>query len=159
MFSKFMKDLKNAMLDEKPRYDRKFREIVIKVQVKQKEEKERMKKVKVPKVRVEPVKPRSKFDSSDEEENYGDINEFGNYSMVKNEEKCAGKWSTKDIHDVKFNEDKLQMQFRSGRLGIFGFAINRYCNLPFQSWEMKPNTKRCEKLQFYHLCVYEMEIY
>lgn len=43
-----------------------------------------------------------------------------------------GHWSNRDIHDVKFNEDKLTIQFRTGRLGFFGFAANRYSNLPFQ---------------------------
>ncbi|KAM8720390.1 hypothetical protein ACLKA7_006439 [Drosophila subpalustris] len=28
-----------------------------------------------------------------------------------------GKWSTRDVHDTKFNEDKLSIQFRTGRLG------------------------------------------
>lgn len=43
-----------------------------------------------------------------------------------------GHWSSRDVHDVKFNEDKLTIQFRTGRLGYFGFAANRYSNLPFQ---------------------------
>lgn len=29
-----------------------------------------------------------------------------------------GKWSTRDVHDTKFNEDKLSIQFRTGRLGM-----------------------------------------
>lgn len=46
-----------------------------------------------------------------------------------------GHWSARDVHDVKFNEDKCTIQFRTGRLGYFGFAANRYSNLPFQvSW-------------------------
>uniref|UniRef100_A0A1B0CYM2 Uncharacterized protein n=1 Tax=Phlebotomus papatasi TaxID=29031 RepID=A0A1B0CYM2_PHLPP len=49
------------------------------------------------------------------------------------------KWSTRDVHDVKFNEDKLTIQFRTGRLGCFGFAANRYSNLPYQTWELKPD--------------------
>lgn len=28
-----------------------------------------------------------------------------------------GKWTGRDIHDTKFNEDKLSIQFRTGRLG------------------------------------------
>lgn len=43
-----------------------------------------------------------------------------------------GHWSSRDVHDVKFNEDKFTIQFRTGRLGYFGFAANRYSNLPFQ---------------------------
>lgn len=55
--------------------------------------------------------------------------------------KKIGKWCTRDVHDVKFNEDKLTIQFRIGRLGVFGFAANRYSNLPYQTWEMKPDVK------------------
>uniref|UniRef100_A0A1I8PE80 IC97/Casc1 N-terminal domain-containing protein n=1 Tax=Stomoxys calcitrans TaxID=35570 RepID=A0A1I8PE80_STOCA len=50
-----------------------------------------------------------------------------------------GKWSTRDVHDTKFNEDKISIQFRTGRLGIFGFALNRYSNMPYQTWEIKPD--------------------
>lgn len=64
-------------------------------------------------------------------------------AMVKgaNIKRCSGKWSTRDIHDVKFNEDKLTIQFRTGRLGSFAFATSRYSNFPYQSWESKPEFK------------------
>ncbi|CRK91757.1 CLUMA_CG005391, isoform A [Clunio marinus] len=64
-------------------------------------------------------------------------------TLVKeaNMKRCSGRWSTRDIHDVKFNEDKLTIQFRTGRLGCFAFASNRYSNFPFQSWEFKPEFK------------------
>lgn len=58
--------------------------------------------------------------------------------MEKEEEQMAGRnmqmghWSSRDVHDIKFNEDKFTIQFRTGRLGFFGFAANRYSNLPFQ---------------------------
>ena len=47
-------------------------------------------------------------------------------------------WSTKHVHDVKFNEEKQTITFRTGRLGIHGLAGYKYANLPFQSWELKP---------------------
>ncbi|XP_068974364.1 dynein axonemal intermediate chain 7 homolog isoform X2 [Bombus flavifrons] len=47
-------------------------------------------------------------------------------------------WSTKHVHDVKFNEEKQTITFRTGRLGIHGLAAYKYANLPFQSWELKP---------------------
>lgn len=64
-------------------------------------------------------------------------------AMVKeaNLKRCSGRWSTRDIHDVKFNEDKLTIQFRTGRLGSFAFAASRHSNYPFQSWESKPEFK------------------
>ncbi|XP_043072312.1 dynein axonemal intermediate chain 7 [Drosophila grimshawi] len=52
-----------------------------------------------------------------------------------------GKWSTRDVHDTKFNEDKLSIQFRTGRLGIFGFALNKYSNMPYQTWDLRPDLK------------------
>ncbi|XP_017490680.1 PREDICTED: axonemal 84 kDa protein-like [Rhagoletis zephyria] len=52
-----------------------------------------------------------------------------------------GKWSTRDVHDTKFNEEKLSLQFRTGRLGIFGLALNRYSNMPYQTWEIRPDFK------------------
>ncbi|XP_035786611.1 protein CASC1-like [Anopheles albimanus] len=84
---------------------------------------------------------KSKFDSDDEDVDYGNILEVGNYVMVDNEKRYIGKWSTRDVHDVKFNEDKLTIQFRIGRLGSFAFAANRYSNVPYQSWELKPDIK------------------
>lgn len=51
----------------------------------------------------------------------------------------VGRWSSRDVHDVKFNEDKLSIQFKIGRLGAFGLAINWYSNLPFQTWELRPD--------------------
>ncbi|XP_071861726.1 dynein axonemal intermediate chain 7 isoform X2 [Bombus fervidus] len=47
-------------------------------------------------------------------------------------------WSTKHVHDVKFNEEKQTITFRTGKLGIHGLAGYKYANLPFQSWELKP---------------------
>ncbi|KAH8281343.1 hypothetical protein KR018_011457, partial [Drosophila ironensis] len=52
-----------------------------------------------------------------------------------------GKWSTRDVHDTKFNEDKLSIQYRTGRLGIFGFALNKYSNMPYQTWDLRPDFK------------------
>lgn len=69
-------------------------------------------------------------------------------TMVKdaNMKRCSGRWSTRDIHDVKFNEDKLTIQFRTGRLGSFAFASSRYSNFPYQSWESKPEFKMYLKI-------------
>ncbi|XP_076668249.1 dynein axonemal intermediate chain 7 isoform X2 [Andrena cerasifolii] len=49
-------------------------------------------------------------------------------------------WSTKDVHDIKYNEEKQTIAFRSGRLGVHGLASYKFANLPFQSWELKPET-------------------
>lgn len=51
-------------------------------------------------------------------------------------------WSTKDIHDIKYNEEKQTITFRTGRLGIHGLAGLKFINLPFQSWDLKPETSK-----------------
>ncbi|XP_044763587.1 dynein axonemal intermediate chain 7-like [Coccinella septempunctata] len=48
-------------------------------------------------------------------------------------------WSTKDIQDVKHNEEKGTVSFRTGRFGIFGLATFRYGNLPYQTWDIRPD--------------------
>ncbi|XP_014207344.1 protein CASC1 [Copidosoma floridanum] len=47
-------------------------------------------------------------------------------------------WSTEDVHDIKYNEEKQIITFRTGRLGVHALAGYRFVNLPFQSWELKP---------------------
>ncbi|XP_055374487.1 dynein axonemal intermediate chain 7 [Condylostylus longicornis] len=80
-------------------------------------------------------------DGEDEEDgitpSHDDISDRGKYKGKKVGE--GGRWSTRDVHDVRFNEDKLNIQFRTGRLGYFGFAANRYSNMPYQTWEIKPD--------------------
>jgi cancer susceptibility candidate protein 1 len=51
-------------------------------------------------------------------------------------------WSTEDVHDIKYNEEKQTISFRTGRLGIHGLAVYRFVNLPFQSWELKPEAEK-----------------
>ncbi|OXU23252.1 hypothetical protein TSAR_012797 [Trichomalopsis sarcophagae] len=51
-----------------------------------------------------------------------------------------GIWSTEDVHDIKYNEEQQTITFRTGRLGLHGLAAHRFVNLPFQSWELKPET-------------------
>ncbi|XP_050430496.1 dynein axonemal intermediate chain 7-like [Adelges cooleyi] len=53
-----------------------------------------------------------------------------------NEEKKV--WTTDNIYDIRFNEEKQTVSFRAGRMGSFGLAVNRYSNFPFQSWEIRP---------------------
>ncbi|XP_076047226.1 dynein axonemal intermediate chain 7 homolog [Oratosquilla oratoria] len=50
-----------------------------------------------------------------------------------------GYWSSDFFHDVKYNEDQCVLQVRTTRLGVLGLAMNRFANLPFQNWELRPN--------------------
>ncbi|KAJ8958390.1 hypothetical protein NQ318_002172 [Aromia moschata] len=44
----------------------------------------------------------------------------------------------KDVQDLKHNEEKGMVSFRTGAFGIFGLAALRYANLPYQAWEIRP---------------------
>ncbi len=83
-------------------------------------------------------------ETDDEEEENEKIAKTLLSEKIVNEAKlkrCGGRWSTRDIHEIKYNEDKMTIQFRTGRLGSFAFALNRYCNFPFQSWDIKPELR------------------
>ncbi|XP_060809002.1 dynein axonemal intermediate chain 7 [Amyelois transitella] len=49
-------------------------------------------------------------------------------------------WTSNYINDLKYNEDKFTIQFRTGVLWPIGIATLRYSNLPYQSWDVKPDT-------------------
>ncbi|XP_011499265.1 PREDICTED: axonemal 84 kDa protein [Ceratosolen solmsi marchali] len=51
-------------------------------------------------------------------------------------------WSTEDVHDIKYNEEKQTITFRTGKFGIHGLVAYRFINLPFQSWELKPEADK-----------------
>ncbi|KAH1003077.1 dynein axonemal intermediate chain 7 isoform X2 [Dendroctonus ponderosae] len=51
---------------------------------------------------------------------------------------ATNQWSTAEIHDVKHNEDKCTLSFRTGVFGVYGLATCRYANLPFQAYDIKP---------------------
>ncbi|XP_055915568.1 dynein axonemal intermediate chain 7 isoform X2 [Eupeodes corollae] len=104
--------------------------------------------------------PEEKTESSSEYEDDEDLskqligdpsnngNQYCKEDIPRNSFITVGKWSLRDIHDTKFNEDKLAIQFRAGCLGTFGFAMNRYCNMPYQTWELKPDQKITGAIQF-----------
>ncbi|XP_047038620.1 dynein axonemal intermediate chain 7 homolog [Helicoverpa zea] len=48
-------------------------------------------------------------------------------------------WTSSYVNDYKFNEDKLNIQFRTGVLWPIGIATLRYSNLPYQGWDLKPD--------------------
>ncbi|XP_063926331.1 axoneme-associated protein mst101(2)-like isoform X2 [Zophobas morio] len=50
-------------------------------------------------------------------------------------------WSKQEVHDLKHNEEKGQLSFRTRKGAIFGLAVYRYANLPYQAWEMRPEAK------------------
>lgn len=52
-----------------------------------------------------------------------------------------GKWSTRDIYEQSYDPATKVVTFYTGRLGTFGLATSKYCNLPLRTWEMFPVIK------------------
>lgn len=50
-------------------------------------------------------------------------------------------WSISNIHDPKFNEEKQILSFKTGRMAPVGLATFRFVNLPYQTWELRPDWK------------------
>ena len=46
-------------------------------------------------------------------------------------------WSSEGFFDVKFDEGKQSLSFRTINFGIFALSAFRFSNLPLQSWELK----------------------
>lgn len=81
-------------------------------------------------------------DEEEDSEDECDVEVLSNASQTNEQmDPVIGRWTNRDVHDVKYNEDKLAITFKAGRLGIFGLAINWYSNLPYQSWELRPDVK------------------
>lgn len=153
MFSKFMRDLEDLIDMENPSFERKIAEMSSNLSMTSEADKFIDRKDSA--VSLSKTNSKSLLDVSDEGDSEAesdtdnDEQDDENTSnamidtMVKdaNIKRCSGRWSTRDIHEVKFNEDKLTIQFRSGRLGSFAFASSRYSNFPYQSWESKPEFK------------------
>lgn len=158
MFSKFMRDLEDLVDVSTPMIEKKIEEMVSNLSMKSEvsngkkskgiDRKESgislSKNVKKDVLDdLEDSDDDSREDTDDEDENKEIARNTTIDKLVKdaNMYRCTGRWSTRDIHDVKFNEDRLTIQFRTGRLGLFALATNRYCNFPFQSWDIKPDLK------------------
>ncbi|XP_015837771.1 dynein axonemal intermediate chain 7 isoform X2 [Tribolium castaneum] len=47
-------------------------------------------------------------------------------------------WTKSEVHDLKHNEEKGQLTFRTRKGGTFALAVYRYANLPYQAWEIRP---------------------
>lgn len=157
MFSKFMRDLEELIDIEQPTFEKKILEISsnLSMSAAENDRKSSITDRKDSGLSLTKTNSKSLLEGSDDDsdaESGTDDDEEENReiarcslidSIVKeaNIARCRGRWSTRDVHDVKFNEDKLTIQFRTGRLGSFALALNRYCNFPFQSWELKPEFK------------------
>jgi cancer susceptibility candidate protein 1 len=154
MFSKFMRDLEDLIDLENPSFEKKITEMSSNLSMTS-EINERGTDRKDSAVSLTKTNSKSLLDVSSEGDSEAESDtdneeqeeEHSTNAMIDamvkdaNIKRCSGRWSTRDIHDIKFNEDKLTIQFRTGRLGHFAFASNRYSNFPYQSWESKPEFK------------------
>lgn len=48
-------------------------------------------------------------------------------------------WSNEHIYDIRFNEEKQVISCRIGKTDPIGLAAVRFNNLPFQTWELRPD--------------------
>ncbi|KAF6208103.1 hypothetical protein GE061_016553 [Apolygus lucorum] len=48
-------------------------------------------------------------------------------------------WSNEHVYDIRFNEEKQVISCRIGKTDPVGLAAVRFNNLPFQTWELRPD--------------------
>lgn len=161
MFSKFMRDLEELIEMEQPAFEKKITEMSSSLSMPTQDVNDKQPQTnkidrKDSGISLTKTNSKSLLEGSDDEnsdmDSETDDDEEENREIARcllidklvkeaNLKRCYGRWSTREIHEVKFNEDKLTIQFRTGRLGSFALALNSFCNFPFQSWELKPEFK------------------
>uniref|UniRef100_A0A182NQQ0 IC97/Casc1 N-terminal domain-containing protein n=1 Tax=Anopheles dirus TaxID=7168 RepID=A0A182NQQ0_9DIPT len=63
-----------------------------------------------------------------------DTGEEGALSLIEHE---PGRWSTKPIRSQSYDPDRRLLTFYTDRLGIYGLAARKYCNVPFLHWDIR----------------------
>jgi cancer susceptibility candidate protein 1 len=122
MFSKFMSDLEELIDVEQPSFEKKIEELSSNISNGGGGGKNSMGNRKDSGMSLTKTNSKSlleagsdddsdgESEAEDDEEEEREIERFAHIdSIVKqaNMKRCRGRWSTRDIHDVKFNEDKL----------------------------------------------------
>lgn len=156
MLSNFIKDLEELIDAQKPLFEEKIRAITSKLSKTNEKTGNERNVTRKNSTDISLTKKNSKSqidaneadsDADSDTDNEEIDKENAHRSMIDskfksaNLKRCFGRWSTRDIHDSKFNEEKLTVQFRTGRLGYFALATNRFSNFPYQSWDFKPEFK------------------
>lgn len=155
MLSKFMRDLEDLIDAEMPSFEKKISEISANLsKTNEGDSKAKLTDRKDSSISITKTNSKSIIEVSEDSDADSDTDneeieeENAHREMIDkifkeaNLKRCYGRWSTRDIHESKFNEDKLTIQFRTGRLGYFAFATNKFSNFPYQSWEFKPDFKK-----------------
>ncbi|XP_049279302.1 uncharacterized protein LOC125761832 [Anopheles funestus] len=55
-------------------------------------------------------------------------------SLIEHE---PGRWSTMPIRSQSYDPDKRLLTFYTDRLGVYGLAARKYCNVPFVHWDIR----------------------
>uniref|UniRef100_A0A182JYA7 IC97/Casc1 N-terminal domain-containing protein n=1 Tax=Anopheles christyi TaxID=43041 RepID=A0A182JYA7_9DIPT len=55
-------------------------------------------------------------------------------SLIEHE---PGRWSTMPIRSQSYDPDQRLLTFYTDRLGVYGLAARKYCNIPFVHWNMR----------------------
>ncbi|XP_050068341.1 uncharacterized protein LOC126556853 [Anopheles maculipalpis] len=55
-------------------------------------------------------------------------------SLIEHE---PGRWSTMPIHSQSYDPDQGLLTFYTDRLGVYGLASRKYCNIPFVHWDIR----------------------
>lgn len=50
-------------------------------------------------------------------------------------------WTSSNIYDAKFNDEKQTLSFKTGLMAPVGLSTFRFVNLPYQTWELRPDWK------------------
>ncbi|KAL0274996.1 UNVERIFIED_CONTAM: hypothetical protein PYX00_002991 [Menopon gallinae] len=50
-------------------------------------------------------------------------------------------WSTEFIHEQYYDDEDGRLTFKTGCIGLFGFHISRFCNLPYKDWRLESDGK------------------
>nr|XP_049462259.1 uncharacterized protein LOC120952727 [Anopheles coluzzii] len=48
-----------------------------------------------------------------------------------------GRWSTMPIRNQSYDPERRLLTFTTDRLGVYGLAARKYCNIPFVHWDMR----------------------
>lgn len=47
-------------------------------------------------------------------------------------------WSTDGFYNIKYDEETATLKFRTSCFGILGFGADRWINMPYTFWELRP---------------------
>lgn len=58
--------------------------------------------------------------------------------MVARWDEAHACWRQEGIEAIQFKEEERELQFRTAYFGTLALMQDRYVNMPFQSWTLRP---------------------